>query len=266
MAVAGVKLSLDASELRDLRDRLLAFLPKPQATDVIADAIRKAIQPTVKRLREVSPVGPTGNLKRAVASKVVKYREDGVALGLVGYNRAGRGSAASAAGGSVRAGKDRAFHQWWLEYGTKERKIRTRSNTPYVRRSPTRPFGRRRNGRWEAVAGKGVLHNVRGQNAYIASSFNKLGPFKIVGGFAEGRVQTDPPYPRAFFKKSKNPIIIPETPPGGVAGKPPVYTAFVETQEQIAEILRRELSLSLTQAWVALKFRDNGTVSGTDTL
>lgn len=272
MAVVGIKLNLNTEELRDLRDRLTAFLPKPQATDVIADAIKKAIQPMTRRLREITPVGPTGNLKRAVASKVVKYRKDGVAVGLVGYNRAARQAATSAAGGEVKAGKDRAFHQWWLEYGTKERKITKAKQRRYERRSPTAPFTRtrNRNGRFitEEVRGTGVLHEVvEKTQTYIASSFKKLGPFKVVGRVdGDGRFQTDPPYPRAFFKKSNSPITIGETPAGGVAGKPPVNTAFLETQEQMADILQRELSLSLSQAWNALKFRDTGTVSGTDTL
>lgn len=272
MAVVGIKLNLNTEELRDLRDRLTAFLPKPQATDVIADAIKKAIQPMTRRLREITPVGPTGNLKRAVASKVVKYRKDGVAVGLVGYNRSGKQSAASAAGGEVKAGKDRAFHQWWLEYGTKERKITIAKARQYQRQSPTRPFTRtrRRNGVsiTEEVRGTGILHNVQERTpTYIASSFNRLGPFRVLGRVGgDGRMQTDPPYPRAFFKKSKSPIVIGETPAGGVAGRPPLNTAFLETQEQMADILRRELSLSLSQAWNALQFRNIGTVTGTDTL
>lgn len=268
MAVAGIKLDIDTAELRDLRDRLTAFLPKPQAADVIADAIRKAIQPMVRRVREITPVGPTGNLKRAVSSKVVKYRNDGVAVGLVGYRRAGRQESQSAAGGSVRSGKDRAFHQWWIEYGTKERKITEPKIRRYQRRSPTKPFARFRNNQWEAVAGSGVLHDVQEKTpTYIASSFGKLGPFKIVRQIdRDGRVQTDPPYPRAYFKKSNKPIIIPETPPGGRAGMPPLNTAFLETQEQIANILRQELSLSLSQAWNALRFKGSGSLSGTDTL
>lgn len=268
MAYVGISLNINADELRDFRDRVQNLFRPREAADVLGEVIRKAIKPTTQRLRQLAPVGPTGNLKRAVTSKVVKYRQDGAAVGLVGFSRAGRGSTESAAGGSVRSGKDRAFHQWWIEYGTKERKITRPQVRRYQRRSPTTPFGRFRRGQWEAVAGKGVLHTVQEQTpTYIASSFNRLGPFKIlrvIGG--DGRVQTDPPYPRAFFRKSNQPIVIPETPAGGVAGKPPLNTAFFETQEQVAAILQRELSLTLSQAWVALRFRDSGTVSGTDTL
>lgn len=265
MAVTGIQLNINSEELRGLADRLRTFFPNKQAADVIAAAIRKAIVPTTKRLREITPVGPTENLRRAVSSKVVKYANTGIAIGLVGYNRAGKAGSSSAAGGTVRAGKDRAFHQWWVEQGTQERRIGKFSATPYQRRSPTKPFVRTRLGKQETVRGKGVVHTVVGQNAYIASSFNRLGPFKFIES-ADGRMQTEPAYPRAFFKKSRDPIVIPAMPAGGTAGRPPVNTAFLETQDQMAGILQRELSLSLAQAWAALRFRESGTVTGTDTL
>lgn len=267
MAVAGIQLNINTDELRSLRDNIRAFFPKEDAAEKLGDAIEKAIWPLYLRLREVTPDGPTGNLKRAVSQKVVKYRNTGIAVGLVGYNRAGAGPAVSAAGGSVRVGPDRAFHQWWLEFGTQQRRVGKFSNKPYQRKSPTKPFVRVRNGRQETVRGKGLVHWVSGQNAYIASSYNRLGEFDILkdpGG--QGRVQTDPAYPRAFFKKSKQPIIIPAMPVGGESGQPPVQTAFMQTQAQMAEYLQRELSLTLAQAWAALRFRDSGSVTGTDTL
>lgn len=268
MAVVGVKLDLNTEELRNLRDEIRRFFPAKQAAQVLAPIIRRAIQPTVRRLREVTPVGPTGNLKRAVSSKVVTYKQDGVAVGIVGFTRAGREAASSAAGGSVRAGKDRAFHQWWIERGTKERKRFKPKLRTYARKSPTKPFARRRNGQWELVMGKGVLHLVEEQTpTYIASSFNRLGPFKIVKQIGtDGRVQTDPAYPNAFFRKSKTPITIPETPAGGREGRPPLSTAWAETQEQVASILREQLTITMEQAWAALRFRSSGTASGTDSL
>jgi len=267
MAVAGIQLNINTEELRSLRDNIRAFFPKAEAAEVLGDAIEKAIWPAYLRLREVTPVGPTGNLKRAVNYKIVKYKQTGVAVGLIGYNRAGAAGSSSAAGGTVQAGPDRAFHQWWLEFGTKQRRVGKFSNEPYQRKSPTKPFVRVRNGRQETVRGKGVVHWVSGQNAYIASSFNRLGPFKMLkdtGG--QGRVQTDPAYPNAFFKKSKTPIVIPAMPVGGESGQPPVQTAWNQTQGQVAEYLQRELSLTLGQAWAALRFRNEGSVTGTDTL
>ena len=267
MAVAGIQLSINTDELRSLRNNIMAFFPKAEAAQVLGDAIEKAIWPAYLRLREVTPEGPTGNLKRAIAYKVIRYKNSGVAVGLIGYQRAGMGSSRSAAGGTIRAGPDRAFHQWWLEFGTKQRTISKFADKTYFRKSPTKPFTRVRMGRQETVRGKGILHEVSGQNAYIASSFNELGPFKTVsqpgGG---GRVETDPAYPKAFFKKSNKPITIDPMPAGGTSGRPPVQTAFTQTQPQMAEILQRELSLTLGQAWAALRFRDAGSITGTDTL
>jgi hypothetical protein len=272
MAVAGIQLNINTDELRSLRDNIQSFFPKAQAAEVLGEAIEKAIWPAYLRLREVTPVGPTGNLKRAVNYKIVKYKQSGVAVGLIGYNRAGAGDASSAAGGSVLAGPDRAFHQWWLEFGTKERRITQAKARSYQRRSPTKPFvrTRKRNGKviTETVRGRGVLHDVDElKPTYIASSFNRLGPFKILGGIGgDGRVQTDPAYPKAFFRKSSQPIVIPAMPAGGESGRPPVQTAWDQTQAQVAEYLQRELSLTLGQAWAALRFRNEGSVTGTDTL
>lgn len=269
MAVGGVRVNIDAEELRGLREKLAAFFPKKQAADVVGEAVRKAIQPMTRRLREITPVGPTGNLKRAVTSKVVKYAQTGVAVGVVGYTRAGQSSSVSAAGGSVRAGKDRAFHQWLVEFGTKRRVLTKTSNKPYQRKSPTTPFTRVRLGQQETVRGKGVVHWVSGQNAVIASSFSRLGPFQVVRNQSDrAGVQTEPNYPAAFFKKAKKgqPLVIEASPKGGVKGVPPVQTAFNQTQGEIAAILQRELGLSLAEAWSTLKYRDRGSASGGDSL
>jgi hypothetical protein len=55
-------------------------------------------------------------------------------------------------------------------------------------------------------------------------------------------------------------------PAGGESGRPPVQTAWDQTQGQVAEYLQRELSLTLAEAWGALRFRERGSVNSTDTL
>lgn len=260
MAVAGVKVSFDFPELERIRRDLKSLADNRTNAAIIKDALTKAIQPAFQRLKEVTPVGPTGNLLRAASTKVKSYPADGAAVALVGYERSGQGDAVSAQGGSVRAGKDRGFHQWWLEYGTKPRRITKKSTTPYGRRGHTR-----------RVPGRPAVevrpHIVRaGQNQYIASSFNRLGPFKTVATprQADGSrpVQTEPPYPNAFFRASRTPFEIPPTPAGGVSGRPPVRTAFEETSPQMAAILTQELRISLSRAWDALTATDNGSITG----
>jgi hypothetical protein len=273
MAVAGIKITADFPELKALGDGIRRLGDKKFTAQALKDALEKAIFPAYMRLREVSPVGPTGNLKRAATYVAKAYPKDGTAVGLIGYKRSGTADAESAQGGSIKVGPDRAFHQWWLEFGTASRpvpgkrpKIAQPVQRKYQRRSPTTPFTRtrRRNGQviTEVVQGSGVLHKVQEQTpTYIASSYNKLGAFtfeKISGK----RVQTNPPYPNAFFKKSKTPIVIAPTPAGGVAGRPPVRAAFDETQGRVAFILTQELGISLQRAIDALVLRDQGTISG----
>jgi hypothetical protein len=260
MATVGITLTAQMEGLRELQDALGRTLQdNPAKTKLLAAAIEKAIQPVEMRLREVSPVGPTGNLKRAVTSKVVEYGLDGVAVGIVGYRRAGRADSSSAAGGSVRAGPDRAFHQWWLERGTKERMVMKPADKPYTRLAHVR---RMKSGKTVDV----VTHEVKRQGGYIASSYNRLGEFRMLKtprmprGQKGQRVQTEPGTPQAYFKKSSTPISIPAMPVGGSTGRPPLQTAFNQTQAQVAEILQRELRLSLEQALATLTRSATGTV------
>jgi len=253
MAVAGVSLSLDTSELLRLQESLGKVFDNQGLADTLGDALEKALEPAKLRLRENTPVGPTGNLKRAVNMKIVKYKNSGVAVGLLGYNRAGEGKSKSAAGGTVQAGPDRAFHQWWLEFGTKQRVIAKLSNKKYQRKAHQRTM---KSGKVASIKS----HEVKGQNAYIASSYIKLGPFKIAKGTG-GRVQTDPAYPNAFFRKSKTPIVIPAMNPGG-SGEPPLRKTWNEYQGKVAQRLTSELRISLERALEALTYTSTGSVTG----
>lgn len=265
MATAGIVISADFPDLKKVGDAIRGLGDKKFTSTALREALKKAIKPAEDRLRQITPVGPTGNLRAAVMSIAKAYPRDGNAVGLIGYRRSGKRDSESAAGGKVRVSSgnngDRAYHQWLIEYGTKPRVVGKLSNTPYQRKSPTTPFVRTRLGQQETVRGTGVVHMVKGQNAYIASSFKSLGPFQILkrrgGGFT-----TDPPSPAAFFKKSRNPIVIPPTPVGGIAGRPPIRTAFTETQGQVAFILTQELQISLERAVSTLTYRADGTISG----
>ena len=254
MAIAGIELTAEIAELRQLQQAIGRLFTPEQKARILKAALTKAIDPVFQRLKQVTPIGPTGNLRRAVAKKVIGYNRNGNAVALVGFRRAGLSGSASAAGGSVRAGTDRAFHQWWLEEGTQPRFVSTLSNKPYGRRGHLR----RLPGRPAVEVRPHIVQ--RGQGGYIASSYNRLGPFKMVPtGREGGRVQTEPGYPRAFFKKSKNPITIPAMQPGG-SGPPPLKTAWAETQGVAAEILQRELRLTLEQAISVLSRTSTGVI------
>ena len=260
MATIGIELTAEMQGLRELQDALGRVLKdNPEKARICAEALEKAVLPVELRLREVTPLGPTGNLRRAVGSKVVVYGLDGRAVGIVGYRRAGRARSESAAGGTVRTGPDRAFHQWWLENGTGPRQVNKPADKPYIRLAHTR---RMRSGKVVDV----MTHEVKRQGGYIASSYNRLGELEVLRtprmarGQEGQRVQTRPGYPNAFFKKSSTPITIPAMPVGGSTGQPPVATAFGQMRARVAEILLRELRLSLDEALSTVSQSATGSV------
>lgn len=257
MALAGIRLELQSADLTQLATQLGNLFDNPGKAGILSSALRKALEPTLARLQALTPIGPTGNLRSAAAIKIVPYDRDGNAVGLVGYRRAGRSRSRSAAGGRVRIGPDRAFHQWWLEEGTKERTITTIANKPYKRKSHRR---RTKSGTVTTVQSHIV---ARGQGAVIASSYRRLGPFKIQPTdrrAANTRVQTEPGYPAAFFRKAKRgeSIRIDPMPAGGRSGQPPLKTAWEQTQATVAAILQRELGLSIERALQSLTYSSTG--------
>jgi hypothetical protein len=250
MSAVGIRITGEIAELRGLQEALGQIFTPQQKTEILKKALKLAIEPTFLRLRELTPLGPTGNLKRAVTKKIKGYALSGNAVGLVGYTQAARAQAQEIAGpGSTKAGKDRGFHQWWLENGTKERIVSRLSKTPYQRAPHTRT---NRSGTVSDVRG----HLVKeGQNAVIASSFKKRGPV-----FTKEGTMT----PFSFFKKGKkgeSSIKIEPQPVGGSTGQPPLQTAWDQTKATVAEILQRELRLTLSQALESLA-RFPGTLSG----
>jgi len=84
-------------------------------------AMRYATKPSYQAfVGNLSKVGEkTGNLKRAAQIKVKSYSQSGNAVALVGYVRPG-----SDASKKKGKGRDRAYHQGFLEFGTKERHIK----------------------------------------------------------------------------------------------------------------------------------------------
>lgn len=246
MAGQGAQIRVEFTDLAPIREALKQF-PLQIQSKIVGQAVRKAIKPALARLRAIVPVGPTGNLKAAVTSAVREYPKNGTAVGLVGYRAAGKAPARSAAGGTVQAGRDRAFHQGFIEFGTKPRNVSKMAQKKYERK----PYQRvSKSGTRHTVSG----HTVARQGGIIASSLGRLGPFKIEksGQPRNTRVTTSPRYPGAFFRKSRTPIVIPGTPVGGRAGTPPVKTAFESTQGEMGSILAAELGLRIEEALKAV--------------
>jgi hypothetical protein len=218
---AGIDMVVEFPELRQLQDAFRGFRTS-LARKHMGAAIKRSLGPGLRALRGNVTKGPTGNLSRAIASKVKTYKS-GNAVGLVGFVAAGSGKNKSAGGGSVKKGKDRAYHAGFLEFGTKERVIKTSS----------------------LRAG-----------ASIASSFKTLGPFKIAKKAKRGkfagvvRVNTTPKYPKAFFKKAPRGGVLSlrEMPIGGRKGQPPVKTAYRESLATMRSQLAVEMTKSLINA------------------
>jgi hypothetical protein len=251
--VAFILITVDSTDLKQKTEQLRNLFGQDGRAGLAATleaALEKAIWPAYLRLREVTPVGPTGNLKRAAHYKTVKYPKDGAAVGLIGYRQSQK-ERGTATAGSVRIGKERGFHQWLLEFGTKEREVTKLSDKPYQRKSHTR---RMKSGKVATVS----AHQVKGQGAVIASSLAARGPFDIYPDGSKSQ-------PYAFFmkgKKGQGAIRLPGVRPGGVAGRPPVQTAYEQTKNQVAEILRRELSISIEAAISKITQSSTGTISG----
>lgn len=225
---SGIDVKVEFPELRELQKAFREFRPS-LAKKHMGAAIRRSLGPGIKALKAKVTRGPTGNLTRAIASKVKTYRS-GNAVGLVGFVAAGSGKAKSAGGGKIQKGKDRAYHAGFLEFGTKERFIKTSS---------------RRGG------------------ASIASSFKTLGPFKIAKTATRGkfagviRVNTSPKYPKAFFKKAARGqlLSVRAMPIGGQKGEPPVKSAYAQSLPAMRSQLATEMTSALLKAQKDLAYK-----------
>jgi HK97 gp10 family phage protein len=88
----------------------LKKLPSNLAAKHLGAAMRKAIQPGLTALRQNTPKGPTGNLRKSIKTKVKIYPKQGNAVGLVGYSW---------------GGDSKGYHQGFIEFGTKERQTKS---------------------------------------------------------------------------------------------------------------------------------------------
>jgi hypothetical protein len=210
-------------EFPDIEELRQGFRKLPKGLSAITQgaAVKRAMSPAVAALKANSPKGPTGNLARAVKIKSVRYAETGTGAAIVGYVKPGTGKSQSAQGGKVRKGPDRAFHQFWIEFGTKERRI----NQP----SKLRKY-------------------------VIASSYDSLGPFtlkrqRMVKG---GRkvVQSSPKYPKAFFKAAPRgqAVILP-----AIRAQHPVARTWMQVRGAVASRLEKELRQGLVNAMKQLE-------------
>lgn len=96
-------------------------LPKSLASAAIGAAVKKAMKPAADRLKSITPVGPTGNLKRGIATKAKRYPKTGAAVAVVGYHRPGSNKPPKEGTKRRNRASDKTNHQLLVEYGTKPR-------------------------------------------------------------------------------------------------------------------------------------------------
>lgn len=116
----------DLGELaKQLRDRLGSGDKADNifTTHMVA-AIKAAMKPGVQLLKNETPRGPTGNLKRSVKQVAKMYKRDRVWFGAVGYSATGAKSKIAKAG--YRTGSSLGYHQGLVEFGTKPRRTEGR--------------------------------------------------------------------------------------------------------------------------------------------
>ena len=96
-------------------------LPKSLASAAIGAAVKKAMKPAQEELQRKTPVGPTGNLRRGITIKAKRYPKTGSAVALAGYRKPGSSKPPKAGTKRRNKGADKTYHQFLVEYGTKQR-------------------------------------------------------------------------------------------------------------------------------------------------
>lgn len=148
--------SVKVEGAEELQRKLLA-IPGIIERKYLGAAMRKAVKPLEAALAANTPVGPTGNLRRSVASRVKNY-SSGVAFGVVGYKRAV----------SEDSDDNKGYHSHLIEFGTNERRPRRAPFLSSFSISDWRPPGWV--GDWPMVAKK--VRGVRAMhplgNAYVS--------------------------------------------------------------------------------------------------
>ena len=96
-------------------------LPKSLASAAIGAAVKRAMKPAQEELKRQTPVGPTGNLKRGIATKAKRYPKTGSAVAIVGYRKSGTGKPPKEGTKRRNKASDKTQHQFLVEYGSKPR-------------------------------------------------------------------------------------------------------------------------------------------------
>lgn len=211
--MAGVDVKIEFPELEEIK-KAFTFLPRNIAAKYMGAALNASIEPGLKLLRTLTPRGPTGNLRRAIKKKTKRYTGSPTSR-----NPAKSPGAAVALAGYVAPPRKKAsetsasqkgYHGGFLEFGTKERRTK----------------------------------------GYIASSFGRSGPVKVVIARRSGKVSTKPKPPKGFVKAvaKGGTVDLGRFPIGGKGGVPPVKTAFERSKSSMRSLMGTEMTKALNTA------------------
>lgn len=259
-------MKVEFPELVQLRQEFLRLRPQ-LAKKHLGAAFRRCLAPGLAALRSTTPKGPTGNLRRSIASKVVRYRSGNV-VGLVGYRKAGIRRTTST-GGSVKKGSDRGFHQLFVEFGTRDRYTKGSIASSFRRLGPftlkstatQARQGRRLVAQAQRLFARGARADARDQQRGGFLSPGRGGLLRSRGATklsaaadkfrAAATVRTTPAYPKAFFKRAARGqrVFLSSMPAGGSAGRPPVKSAYQLALPAIRALLPEEMRKSLEAAY-----------------
>lgn len=104
----AMQLGMTVDGVEDLLLRMSQLPPSIQKK-YLGAAIRKASEGEVKEVRQLTPRGPTGNLRRSVGFMVDKKKRAVTTTGVIGYRRGGQNKSKL------------GYHAWWIEEGVKDR-------------------------------------------------------------------------------------------------------------------------------------------------
>jgi hypothetical protein len=114
----SIEMEIAWPTLKELQDAF-KLLPNNIAAKHMAAALGRAIDPTFRLIRKLTPRGPTGNLKKAVRKKTTRYIRSGAGVALAGYSKGPEGNVTAIS-------KLRGHHAHFLEKGTKSRRTKGR--------------------------------------------------------------------------------------------------------------------------------------------
>lgn len=210
----ALEVAIEFTELTELRQQFKE-LPKNIAAKHLGAALRAAMKPGISSLRNNTPKGPSGNLRKSIKLKVKTYPKNGNAVGLVGYE-IGKGS--------------KGYHQGFLEFGTKERETKK--------------------GRFASSWKSSSLNNSQ----YVRGGFTILNP-KRGRNAGKLVTSPKPPKAFFKTAKAGQTVKLGKMPIGGRTGVPPVKTSFNQSKPAMQSLLRQELATRLEKALAEIKGR-----------